>query len=44
MAGENVLEFQFHKGAIRTIYKVTTLCYFIVFQFHKGAIRTFDCS
>ena len=32
--------FQFHKGAIRTVYEEVQHEVTSVFQFHKGAIRT----
>ena len=35
-----MLEFQFHKGAIRTINSLVVKDYPLKFQFHKGAIRT----
>ena len=33
-------EFQFHKGAIRTIFALVARFEKLAFQFHKGAIRT----
>ena len=35
-----IVEFQFHKGAIRTYQNQQNLAKEAVFQFHKGAIRT----
>ena len=35
-------QFQFHKGAIRTVKAVTDKIFYEAFQFHKGAIRTFQ--
>ena len=37
-------EFQFHKGAIRTILRVSIPMLSSSFQFHKGAIRTLAAS
>ena len=34
------MEFQFHKGAIRTPMKLFVITSWLQFQFHKGAIRT----
>ena len=38
------ISFQFHKGAIRTMYRDTDEGAEQIFQFHKGAIRTFARS
>ena len=35
-----VIKFQFHKGAIRTLRKISQKALSMIFQFHKGAIRT----
>ena len=37
-------EFQFHKGAIRTVTTVLFVTLLSLFQFHKGAIRTLPLS
>ena len=34
------LEFQFHKGTIRTALGANVFCVPVEFQFHKGTIRT----
>ena len=40
MVQHKIYSFQFHKGAIRTFYFISTCEFPSTFQFHKGAIRT----
>ena len=43
-ANEKVTTFQFHKGAIRTLFRGISIPVTDQFQFHKGAIRTYRCT
>ena len=36
-----ILEFQFHKGSIKTSFTVPQFASVAGFQFHKGSIKTF---
>ena len=40
IASTSRTEFQFHKGAIRTKFRIYDSIAEMQFQFHKGAIRT----
>ena len=39
-----MLQFQFHKGTIRTAAPIVGPAISAVFQFHKGTIRTMGCD
>ena len=42
MAHRAAVEFQFHKGTIRTNGRIREDRQILQFQFHKGTIRTFQ--